>query len=58
MRAAGLILHAHGFAGCGWGEKSRARARFDVVVEEGGNHRVDNFSDYLPRIAASLAEGP
>jgi predicted esterase YcpF (UPF0227 family) len=58
MRAGGLILYVHGLASCGWGEKSRALAHFDVVVEDGGNHRVENFPDYLPRIAAFLSEGP
>ena len=28
--------------------------RFEVVVEEGGNHRFENLPDHLPRIAAFL----
>ncbi len=50
-----LVLLQTGDELLDWRVAASALAPFDVVVDEGGSHRVENFPDYLPRIAAFLA---
>jgi hypothetical protein len=52
-----LVLLQTGDELLDWRVAAAALAPFDVVVEHGGSHRMENFPDYLPRIAAFLAAG-
>jgi len=51
-----LVLLQTGDEVLDWRLAAERLGRFEVVVEEGGNHRFENLSDHLPRIAAFLGE--
>ncbi len=51
-----LVLLQTGDDVLDWRLAADQLSRFEVVVEEGGNHRFENLPDHLPRIAAFLGE--
>jgi hypothetical protein len=52
-----LVLLQTGDEILDWRIAATALAPFDVVVEHGGSHRMEDFPEYLPRIATFLAGG-
>lgn len=49
-----LVLLQTGDEVLDWRLAADRLRRFEVVVEDGGNHRFENLADHLPRIAAFL----
>jgi predicted esterase YcpF (UPF0227 family) len=53
-----LVLLQTGDEVLDWQVAAQRLARFEVIVEQGGNHRFENLPDYLPRIPAFLEAKP